>query len=86
LVSQSRETCRYAHRTFLLGFPIGRLAPLTDSKGYDSDEFDATMRRIEAELAQKELEEKQAATKQVFVTNKGDDAGQRAADPPSQAA
>jgi hypothetical protein len=44
------------------------------------------MRQIEAELAQKELEEKQAAAKQVFVTNKGDDAGQRAADPPSQAA
>jgi hypothetical protein len=44
------------------------------------------MRRIEAELAQKELEEKQAAAKQVFVTNKGDDARQRAADPPSQAA
>jgi hypothetical protein len=41
------------------------------------------MRRIEAELAQKELEEKQAAAKQVFVTNKGDDAGQRATDPPS---
>jgi hypothetical protein len=57
-----------------------------DSKGYDSDEYDAAMRRIKAELAQKELEEKQAAAKQVFVTNKGDDAGQRAADPPSQAA
>jgi hypothetical protein len=28
-----------------------------------------------AELAQKELEEKEAAAKQVFVTNKGDDAG-----------
>jgi hypothetical protein len=56
-----------------------------DSKGYDSDEYDAAMRRIEVELAQKELEEKQAATKQVFVTNKGDDARQRAADPPSQA-
>jgi hypothetical protein len=57
-----------------------------DSKGYDSNECDASMRRIEAELAQKELEEKQATAKQVFVTNKGDDAGQRAADPPSQAA
>jgi hypothetical protein len=44
------------------------------------------MRRIEAELAQKELEEKQAAAKQVFVTNKHDDSGQRATDPPSQAA
>jgi hypothetical protein len=44
------------------------------------------MRRIEAKLAQKEIEEKQAATKQVFVTNKGDDAGQRAADLPSQVA
>jgi hypothetical protein len=31
-----------------------------DSKGYDSDEYDAAMRQIEAELAQKELEEKQA--------------------------
>jgi hypothetical protein len=29
-----------------------------DSKGYDSDEYDAAMRQIEAELAQKELEEK----------------------------
>jgi hypothetical protein len=47
-----------------------------DSKRYDSDEYDAAMRRIETELAQKELEEKQAAAKQVFVTNKGDDAGQ----------
>jgi hypothetical protein len=36
------------------------------------------------ELAQKEVKEKQAAAKQVFVTNKGDDAGQGAADPPSQ--
>jgi hypothetical protein len=34
-----------------------------DSKGYDSDEYDATMRQIEAELAQKELEEKHAAVK-----------------------
>jgi hypothetical protein len=56
-----------------------------DSKGYDSDEYDAAMRQTEAELAQKEIEEKQAATKQVFVANKGDDAGQRATDPPSQA-
>jgi hypothetical protein len=32
-----------------------------DSKGYDSDEYDAAMRQIEVELAQKELEEKQAA-------------------------
>jgi hypothetical protein len=44
------------------------------------------MRRIEAELAQQEIEEKQAATKQVFMTNKGDDAGQTTGDPPSQAA
>jgi hypothetical protein len=57
-----------------------------DSKGYDFDEYDATMRRIEAELAQKELEEKQATAKQVFVTTKGDDAGQGATDPPLQAA
>jgi hypothetical protein len=57
-----------------------------DRKGYDSDEYDAAMRRIEVELAQKELEGKQAAAQQVFVTNKGDDARQRAADPPSQAA
>jgi hypothetical protein len=57
-----------------------------DSKGYDSDHYDAAMRRIEAELAQQELEEKQAAAKQVFMTNKGDDAGQATSDPPSQAA
>jgi hypothetical protein len=44
------------------------------------------MRRINAELAQQELEEKQAAAKQVFMTSKGDDAGQATADPPSQAA
>jgi hypothetical protein len=44
------------------------------------------MRRIKAELAQQELEEKQAAVKQVFMTNKGDDAGQATGDPPSQAA
>jgi hypothetical protein len=47
-----------------------------DSKGYDSDHYDATMRRIEAELAQQELEEKQATAKQVFMTIKGDDIGQ----------
>jgi hypothetical protein len=35
-----------------------------DSKGYDSDHHDAAMRRIEAELAQQEIEEKQAAAKQ----------------------
>jgi hypothetical protein len=44
------------------------------------------MRQIEAELAQKEIEEKQATAKQVFVANKGDDVGQRAADPPSRLA
>jgi hypothetical protein len=43
------------------------------------------MRKIEAELQQQELEEQQAAAKQVFVTNKGDDAGQTTGDPPSQA-
>jgi hypothetical protein len=57
-----------------------------DTKGYDSDHYDAAMRRIEAELAQQALEEQNAAAKQVFVTNKGDDAGQTTGDPPSQAA
>jgi hypothetical protein len=54
-----------------------------DSKGYDSDHYDAAMRRIEAELAQQALEEQKAAAKQVFVTNEGDDAGQTTGDPPS---
>jgi hypothetical protein len=47
------------------------------------------MRRIKVELAQQELEEKQATAKQVFMmfmTNKGDDVGQATGDPPSQAA
>jgi hypothetical protein len=44
------------------------------------------MRRIEAELAQQEIEDKQAAAKQVFMTNKGDNAGQTNGDPPSQEA
>jgi hypothetical protein len=57
-----------------------------DSKGYDSDHYDAAMRRIEAKLAQQALEEQNAAAKQVFMTNKGDDAGQTTSDPPSQAA
>jgi hypothetical protein len=57
-----------------------------DGKGYDSDEYDATMKKFEEELAQEELEENQAAARQVFMTNKGDDAGQGADDPPSQAA
>jgi hypothetical protein len=57
-----------------------------DSKGYDSDHYGSAMRRIDAELAQQELEEKQAAAKQVFMTSKGDDAGQATADPASQAA
>jgi hypothetical protein len=48
-----------------------------DSKGYDSDHYDATMRRIETELAQQEIEEKQAAAKLVFMTNKGDDVGRQ---------
>jgi hypothetical protein len=56
-----------------------------DSKGYDSDHYDAAMRRIEAKLAQQELEEKQGAAKQVFMTNKEDDAGQATGDLPSQA-
>jgi hypothetical protein len=43
------------------------------------------MRKLEAELAQQALEEQQAAAKQVFVTSKGDDAGQTTGDPPSQA-
>jgi hypothetical protein len=42
------------------------------------------MRKLEAELAQQALEEQQAAAKQVFVTNKGDDAGQTTSDLPSQ--
>jgi hypothetical protein len=54
-----------------------------DSKGYDSDHYDAAMRRIEVELAQQALEEQNAAAKQVFMTNKGDDAGQTTGDPPS---
>jgi hypothetical protein len=57
-----------------------------DSTGYDSDHYDATMRRIEAELAQQALEEQNAAAKQVFMTNKGDDARQTTGDPPSQVA
>jgi hypothetical protein len=57
-----------------------------DSKGYDSDHYDTAMRRIESELAQQALEEQNAAAKQVFVTNKGDDTGQTTIDPPSQAA
>jgi hypothetical protein len=57
-----------------------------DSKGYDSDHYDAAMRKIEAELAQQALEEQNAAAKQVFMTNKGDDAGQTTGDLPSQAA
>jgi hypothetical protein len=43
------------------------------------------MRKLEAELAQQALEEQQAAAKQVFVTNKGADAGETTGDPPSQA-
>jgi hypothetical protein len=54
-----------------------------DSKGYDSDHHDATMRRIEAELALQEIEEKQATAKQVFMTNKGDDTRQAIGDLPS---
>jgi hypothetical protein len=57
-----------------------------DSKGYDSDHYETAMRRIEAELAQLELEEKQGAAKQVFMTNKADDAGQATSDLPSQVA
>jgi hypothetical protein len=57
-----------------------------DRKGYDPNHYDAAMRRIEAELAQMEIEEKQAAAKQVFMTSKGDDAGQATGDPPSQEA
>jgi hypothetical protein len=56
-----------------------------DSKGYDCDHYGAAMRKIEAELAQQALEEQNAAAKQVFMTNKGDDAGQTTGDPPSQA-
>jgi hypothetical protein len=57
-----------------------------DSKGYDSDHYDAAMRKIEAELAQQALEEQNTAAKQVFMTNKGDDARQTTGDLPSQAA
>jgi hypothetical protein len=46
-----------------------------DNKGYDSDHYDAAMRKIKAELAQQALEEQNAAVKQVFMTNKGDDTG-----------
>jgi hypothetical protein len=45
-----------------------------NSKGYDSDHYDAAMRKIEVKLVQQALEEQQAVAKQVFMTNKGDDA------------
>jgi hypothetical protein len=54
-----------------------------DSKGYNSDHYNAAIRKIEAELAQQALEEQNAAAKQVFMTNKGDNAGQRTGDLPS---
>jgi hypothetical protein len=57
-----------------------------DGKGYDSDEYDAAMKKYEAEIAQEELEEKQAVARQVFMTSKGDNDGQGATDPLSQAA
>jgi hypothetical protein len=44
------------------------------------------MKKFEAELAQEELEEKQDASKQVFMTSKEDDGAQGAANPPPQAA
>jgi hypothetical protein len=44
------------------------------------------MRRIKAELAQQALEEQNTAAKQLFMTRKGDDAGQRTGDQPSQVA
>jgi hypothetical protein len=55
-----------------------------DLKGYDSDHYDAAKRKLKAELAHQALEEQQAAAKQVFVTNKGDDAGETNGNPPSQ--
>jgi hypothetical protein len=36
-----------------------------NNKGYDSDEYDVAMKKFKAELAQEELEKKQAAAKQV---------------------
>jgi hypothetical protein len=41
------------------------------------------MRKIEVELAQQALEEQNAAAKQVFMTNKGDNSRQTTGDPPS---
>jgi hypothetical protein len=57
-----------------------------DGKAYGSNKYDAAMKQFEDEIAQEELEEKLAAARHVFVTNKGDDAGQGVVDPPSQAA
>jgi hypothetical protein len=44
------------------------------------------MKKYEAKIAQEELEEKQATARHVFMTSKGDDAGQGATDLPSQVA
>jgi hypothetical protein len=54
-----------------------------DDKGYYSDEYDAAMKQFEADLALEELREKQAAAKHVFMTSKGEDGSQAAADLPA---
>jgi hypothetical protein len=57
-----------------------------NGKGYNSDKYDTAMKQFEAELALEELQEKQAATKQVFMASKGDDGDKAVANPPALAA
>jgi hypothetical protein len=55
-------------------------------KSCDSKEYNAAMKEFEDELALEKLAKKQTTAKQVFVTNRGDDGEQGAADLPPQAA
>jgi hypothetical protein len=55
-------------------------------KGYVSGEYDVAMKEFEAKLALEELQKKQTTTRQVCVTNKGDDGGQATINPPAPAA
>jgi hypothetical protein len=67
-------------KEFILG-ALNEIGDLEDcDKGYESEDYDVFVKEFEAQLALDELEEKQAAARQVFMTNKGDDGGQAIVD------
>jgi hypothetical protein len=80
------HACTWGYK-IILPYVLNEIGDLEDcDKGHDSKEYDAAMKEFEAQLAREELEKNQATIKQVFMTSKGDDGSQAAANTPAPVA